>query len=126
MSFERSYCTESHEKIKQILIFGDKSLLLTCWVTNTFSGSTEYFRKISWKFSGKYFSGKATSLDSSCENELSFLEIQIMIPWVYIQNSFDDLTKNQPLPASKTPVTEFTWPLRKQPLLFIHGNKLHK
>src|SRR6218665_3580181 len=33
MSFERSYCTESHEKIKQILIFGDKSLLLTCWVT---------------------------------------------------------------------------------------------
>src|SRR6218665_1551907 len=36
MSFERFYCTESHEKIKQILIFGDKSLLLTCWVTYVF------------------------------------------------------------------------------------------
>src|SRR6218665_1300641 len=36
MSFESSYCTESHEKIKQILIFGDKSLLLTCWVTYAF------------------------------------------------------------------------------------------
>src|SRR6218665_374648 len=33
MSFERSYIIESHERIKQILIFGDKSLLLTWWVT---------------------------------------------------------------------------------------------
>ena len=33
MSFERSYSIESHERIKLILIFGDKSLLLTWWVT---------------------------------------------------------------------------------------------
>ena len=33
MSFERSYSVESHERIKQILIFGDKSLLLMWWVT---------------------------------------------------------------------------------------------
>ena len=33
MSFERSYNIESHERIKLILIFGNKSLLLTCWVT---------------------------------------------------------------------------------------------
>ena len=33
MSFERSYIIESHERIKLILIFGDKSLLLTWWVT---------------------------------------------------------------------------------------------
>src|SRR6218665_2274103 len=32
MSFERSYGIESHERIKLILIFGDKSLLLTWWV----------------------------------------------------------------------------------------------
>ena len=37
MSFERSYSIESHERIKLILIFGDKSLLLTCWVTYTLS-----------------------------------------------------------------------------------------
>ena len=33
MSFERSYSIEYHERIKLILIFGDKSLLLTWWVT---------------------------------------------------------------------------------------------
>src|SRR6218665_632550 len=33
MSFERSYSIESHQRIKLILIFGDKSLLLTWWVT---------------------------------------------------------------------------------------------
>src|SRR6218665_1000690 len=33
MSFERSYSIESHERIKLILIFGDKSLLLIWWVT---------------------------------------------------------------------------------------------
>src|SRR6218665_3221957 len=33
MSFERSYSIESHERIKLILVFGDKSLLLTWWVT---------------------------------------------------------------------------------------------
>ena len=33
MSFERSYSIESHERIKLILIFGNKSLLLTWWVT---------------------------------------------------------------------------------------------
>ena len=33
MSFERSYSIEFHERIKLILIFGDKSLLLTWWVT---------------------------------------------------------------------------------------------
>jgi len=33
MSFERSYSIESHERIKQILIFADKSLLLLWWVT---------------------------------------------------------------------------------------------
>jgi len=33
MSFERSYSIESHERIKQIFIFGDKSLLLIWWVT---------------------------------------------------------------------------------------------
>src|SRR6218665_506345 len=32
MSFERSYSIESHERIKLILVFGDKSLLLTWWV----------------------------------------------------------------------------------------------
>jgi|SRR6218665_1636774 len=36
MSFERSYSIESHERIKLILIFGDKSLLLTWWVTFLF------------------------------------------------------------------------------------------
>src|SRR6218665_2857911 len=35
MSFERSYSIKSHERIKQILIFGDKSLLLPWWVTIT-------------------------------------------------------------------------------------------
>ena len=35
MSFERSYSIESHERIKLILIFGDKSLRLTWWVTYT-------------------------------------------------------------------------------------------
>ena len=38
MSFERSYSIESHERTKLILIFGDKSLLLTCWVTYMFMG----------------------------------------------------------------------------------------
>jgi len=33
MSFERSYNIESHERIKQILIFANKSLLLPWWVT---------------------------------------------------------------------------------------------
>jgi len=33
MSFERSYSIESHERIKLILIFADKSLLLKWWVT---------------------------------------------------------------------------------------------
>ena len=33
MSFERSYSIESHERMKLILIFGDKSLLLIWWVT---------------------------------------------------------------------------------------------
>jgi len=33
MSFERSYGVESHERIKQILNFFDKSLLLPWWVT---------------------------------------------------------------------------------------------
>jgi len=33
MSFKRSYSIESHERIKLILIFGEKSLLLTWWVT---------------------------------------------------------------------------------------------
>src|SRR6218665_177900 len=33
MSLERSYSIESHERIKLILIFGDKSLLLTWWIT---------------------------------------------------------------------------------------------
>jgi len=33
MSFERSYSVESHERMKQILIFADKSLLLPWWVT---------------------------------------------------------------------------------------------
>jgi len=36
MSFERSYSIESHERIKRILIFGDKSLLLPWWVTNVY------------------------------------------------------------------------------------------
>ena len=35
MSFERSYSIESHEKIKPILIFADKSLLLKWWVTSS-------------------------------------------------------------------------------------------
>src|SRR6218665_2561733 len=56
MSFKRSYSVESHERIKQILIFGDKSLLLTWWVTYKFlnyyleldlcSGSCQ----MKWKF----------------------------------------------------------------------------
>ena len=33
MSFERSYSIESHERIKLILVFADKSLLLKWWVT---------------------------------------------------------------------------------------------
>ena len=33
MSFERSYSVDSHERIKQLLIFGDKSLLLMWWDT---------------------------------------------------------------------------------------------
>ena|SRR6218665_539382 len=37
MSFERSYSLESHERIKQILIFGNKSLLLPWWVIFVFS-----------------------------------------------------------------------------------------
>src|SRR6218665_904063 len=36
MSYEGSYSIESHERIKLIMIFGDKSLLLTWWVTNSF------------------------------------------------------------------------------------------
>ena len=32
MSFERSYSIESHERIKQILISADKSLLMPWWV----------------------------------------------------------------------------------------------
>src|SRR6218665_3243783 len=36
MSSERSYSIESHERIKLILIFGDKSLLLIWWVTYSF------------------------------------------------------------------------------------------
>ena len=33
MSFERSYSIESHERIKLILIFANKTLLLKWWVT---------------------------------------------------------------------------------------------
>ena len=34
MSFERSYSIESHKRMKQILIFCNKNLLLLWWVTN--------------------------------------------------------------------------------------------
>jgi len=47
MSFEKSYSIESHERIKLILIFADKSLLLKWWVTYVlFSIISKFIRRI--------------------------------------------------------------------------------
>src|SRR6218665_1053118 len=71
MSFERSYSIESHERIKLILIFGDKSLLLTWWVTYICS---EFFLCFVFQFTvvaSSTFSSSSTPLNKKLDFDKS-------------------------------------------------------
>ena len=77
MSFERSYSIESHERIKLILIFGDKSLLLMWWVPN-FNFSWKFQAHKFWSVETSPLNGILETLDKlSCAYVMNKLAYQI-------------------------------------------------
>src|SRR6218665_1817017 len=91
MSFERSYSIESHERIKLILIFGDKSLLLIWWVTYIYIYISSFHQ-----YSYLYLMTKAGS--DMVDHEILYQHLQLSysisnIPLLWLKSYLSDRSK---------------------------------